>query len=86
MGALAVGRVAEADDASEILNRRDRFQRAGDHLAGPGALGVFGQTSFEQLGVREYHTELVVQPVKDLRQRSGIERRWRCRRWVRRHD
>jgi hypothetical protein len=63
---------ADAEDAPEVLDGRDRFEGAGHNLAGASALGLLAETCLEQLSVGEDDAELVVQPVKDGRKiRNG---------------
>lgn len=77
----------EADDTPEVLNGGDRLERSRDDLACSSTLPIFGQASFEQLGVCQDHAELVVEPVEDLRQfHRRINRHGRLtRRLFRRH-
>lgn len=75
------------DQAPEILDRRNGVERAEHDLTRPGLLGLVDQPGFEQLGVGEDHAELIVEPVKDLRE---VRRRVRRRVWcagsrIRRH-
>ncbi len=42
----------------------NRVERAGDHLAGSGAMVLFGQPVLEQFRVREDDAQMVVQRVK----------------------
>jgi hypothetical protein len=77
----------QTDDAAQILDGRNGFERPVDDLARPGALSVVGQPGLQQLRVGENHTQLVVQPMEHLRKIwRGIRRRlWRARCGVRRH-
>ena len=58
----------EGDRTPQLLNRGNCFERAGHDLAGASFVALTGQTRFKQLGVREDDAELIVQPVKDVRQ------------------
>lgn len=60
------------------LNDVDRLEDADDHLPGPRALRFVSETLFEQFGIRETDSQLIVQPVKKCRElrisRRHVER------------
>ena len=53
---------------ADLLARSNSFQRAADHLACAGAVGVFRQAVLEQFGVGQNDPELIVQEMKELGQ------------------
>jgi hypothetical protein len=57
-----VGR--RTDNGAELVNGRDRFERARHHLSRARSMRFFGQPAFEQLGIGEDDAELVVQSMK----------------------
>ena len=67
-GSSAFERALGPHEAPQILNRRDRVERARDDLARSSAFRSLGQTSFEQLRVGEDDPELVIEAVKQPRQ------------------
>src|SRR5215510_6911796 len=65
--------------AANLLNGRNRFENTRHHLAGAGALGGVGETTLQQLGIRENDAELVVEPVEQ----PGQICRWGLTPWSR---
>ena len=62
-----------------MLDGGNGFERARDHLSGARFVGFVGQTAFEQLGVGEDDSELIVEAVIEPRNfwavRLGLPRR-----------
>ena len=51
---------------AELLGGGDRLQSAAHNKTCADFVGVVAKAVFEQLGVGEYHAELVVEPVEEF--------------------
>ena len=68
---LEIGRELISEDAGD----RHRFERCPDHMGRPSAVRVVGRLRFEQLRVRENHSELIVQAMQKgakIAERGGV--------------
>jgi len=60
--------VGHGEEATQLLDGRDRVEGTGHHLPGASPLRLVNQPGLEQLRVGEDDPELVVEAVEDLRQ------------------